>query len=186
VKVRIISGEFGGRMLDTPTRQSTHVMGDRVRTALFNMLGERVQGAEVLDAFAGSGSLGLEALSRGASFATFIEKDRTASKIVVKNTTELGVESKTKVINTTLANWLESRDKNSQNYDIIFVDPPYNNPQFSTSIKLVGLLKPNGIMILSKSGRMCVPTVEGVVVVDNRIYGEAELLFLQKRKEAPK
>src|SRR5687768_9476806 len=72
--VRIISGEFGGRKIEAPDNSRTHPMGERVRNALFNSLGEKIVGASVLDAFAGTGSVGLEALSRGAKHATFIER----------------------------------------------------------------------------------------------------------------
>jgi len=186
VKVRIISGSLGGRLIDTPPRRSTHVMGDRVRSALFNILGDRVRDAEVLDAFAGSGAVGIEAISRGAKSAVFIEKNRVAAGIIVKNTTDLAISQKTKVIQATLSNWLATTKVEDAQFDVIFADPPYYDPQFSTSLKLVGLLKPNGIMVLSYPGSMCVPTVTGVVVVDNRKYGEAGLAFFRKKKEAAK
>ena len=181
MKVRIIAGSLGGRSIDTPSRSSTHVMGDRVRSALFNILGEEIKSAEVLDTFAGSGAIGMEAISRGAEHATFIERDRVAASIIVKNTTDLAINNKTKVIKTTLENWLSTINIDETCFDVIFADPPYADPQFSTCLKLVRLLKPSGIMIVSYSGRMCVPTVEGVVVVDNRKYGEAELTFLRKK-----
>ncbi|MDR1300116.1 MAG: 16S rRNA (guanine(966)-N(2))-methyltransferase RsmD [Candidatus Nomurabacteria bacterium] len=178
MKVRIISGEFGGRLIDTPTRRSTHVMGDRVRSGLFNMID--VAGAVVLDAFAGSGALGLEAISRGAKTVIFVEKDRAAARTVVKNTTLFDISKKTQVTNTTVENWMATTDEKATNFDIIFADPPYHKPQFSTTAKLARYLKPNGLMILSISARVSIPTVEGVVVVDKREYGEANLIFYQR------
>lgn len=180
MQVRIIAGSLGGRSIDTPGRKSTHVMGDRVRSALFNILGSSVVDAEVLDAFAGSGAIGIETISRGARKVIFIEKDRSAAKTIVKNTTELAIESQTKVIQTTVANWLATTNEKPLEFDLIFADPPYADPQFSTSLKLVNLLKPGGLMILSLAGNMCVPTVKGVVVVDNRKYGGANLVFLRR------
>jgi 16S rRNA (guanine966-N2)-methyltransferase len=156
-------------------------MGDRVRSALFNILGDFLTGAEVLDAFAGSGALGLESLSRGARSATFIEKDRRAAQTVVKNTTLLNLSAKSRVINTTVERWLRTTDEKTEQFDIIFADPPYQNPQFSTVFKLLDYLKPDGLMVLSYAGRtMCVPTVEGVVVVDKREYGEAGIAIFKK------
>ena len=87
MNVRIISGEFGGRKIEAPDTSRTHPMGERIRNALFNSLGDEVNNAHVLDAFAGTGSVGLEAISRGARDVTFIERDRIAQKILAKNIT---------------------------------------------------------------------------------------------------
>jgi 16S rRNA (guanine966-N2)-methyltransferase len=153
-------------------------MSERVRNALFNSLGDRIEGAKVLDAFAGTGALGLEALSRGANEAIFIEKDRIALKVLNKNITTLGVESTTKSVASTVTNWIESY--NGSGFDIIFADPPYHDPQFSTVAKLFDLLKPGGTMVLSHPGRGEEPTKSGVVVVDNRSYGNAFLTFYRR------
>lgn len=153
-------------------------MGERIRNALFNSIGSEVEGAEILDAFAGTGSIGIEALSRGASQAVFIEKDRIAQDILVKNVTMLGLEECATIIRTTVNNWLESSEPPL--FDIIFVDPPYDDTQFSTAEKLLGLLKPNGLMVLSHPGRSETPTRPGVVVVDNRSYGSARLTFYRQ------
>ncbi|HET6747583.1 MAG TPA: 16S rRNA (guanine(966)-N(2))-methyltransferase RsmD [Candidatus Saccharimonadales bacterium] len=178
MNVRIISGLYGGRKLDAPDNNRTHPMSERVRNALFNSLGDQITDAEVLDAFAGTGALGLEALSRGAKYATFIEKDRLAQKILNKNIATLGVENTTKTIATTVLNW--TKGYNGDGFDIIFADPPYHDPQFSTVSELFGLLKPGGTMILSHPGRGEEPTKNGVVVVDNRSYGNAFLTFYRR------
>lgn len=153
-------------------------MSERARGALFNSLGSLVQDAEVLDAFAGTGALGLEALSRGARHATFIERDRLAQKIIDANITTLNVSDQTKLIKTTVSNWLDTVE--DAQFDLIFADPPYHDTQFSTAVRLLGLLKPQGLMILSHPGRGEVPTKTGVVVVDNRSYGNAFLTFYRR------
>lgn len=153
-------------------------MSERVRNALFNSIGGAVQGATVLDAFAGTGALGLEALSRGAVQAVFVERDHIAQKILAKNITSLGVENQAALVRTSVHNWLET-NKASQ-FDIIFADPPYHDPQFSTVSELFGLLKPEGLMVLSHPGRGEEPTKAGVVVVDNRSYGNAFLTFYRR------
>lgn len=174
MRVRIIAGEFGGRFIQTPPGSMTHPMGERVRSAMFNSLGETVRGARVLDAFAGSGAIGLEALSRGAESVVFVERDRVAQRVIAENITNLGVDEQSIVIKTTVSNWLESMSV-TEKFDIIFADPPYHNPQFSTVSRLMGLLKPGGCMILSHPGIGEVPVQNGIVVVDNRSYGEAHL-----------
>lgn len=176
--VRIIAGEFGGRKIDAPDRTTTHAMGERVRNAMFNSIGDDIVGATVLDAFAGSGSIGIEALSRGAKTATFVEKDRIACKVIAKNLTMLGLEARTKLIRTTVHNWLSTSTK--QSYDFIFADPPYTDLQFSTVSELMGLLKPNGLMVLSNPGKGEVPLQSGIVVVDNRSYGNAYLTSFRR------
>jgi 16S rRNA (guanine966-N2)-methyltransferase len=172
VNIRIISGTYGGRTLDAPDRKSTHAMSERARNALFNSIAQELPGARVLDAFAGSGSLGIEALSRGAKSAVFIEKDRIAAKIIQKNIDTLYIHS-AKVIKTTVSNWLTT--SNQEKFDIIFADPPYHDTQFSTVERLFGLLKPGALMVLSHPGKGEVPSKTGVVVVDNRSYGNLNL-----------
>jgi RNA methyltransferase, rsmD family len=174
VRVRIIAGEFGGRFIQTPPGSTTHPMGERVRLAMFNSLGETVRGARVLDAFAGSGAIGLECLSRGAELAVFVERNRVAQRVIVENISNLGVDEKSIVIKTTVSNWLETSGVTGE-FDVIFADPPYHNPQFSTVSRLMGLLKPGGTMILSHPGIGEVPIQDKTVVVDSRSYGEAHL-----------
>lgn len=178
MNIRIISGKFGGRKIEAPDTSRTHPMSERARGAMFNSLASLVDNAVVLDAFAGTGSVGLEALSRGASHVTFIERDRTAQNVLAANITTLGVEEQTKLIRTTVANWFDTAGE--QEFDLIFVDPPYHDPQLSTASKLLSLLKPGGYMILSHPGRGEVPTKNGVVVVDNRSYGNAFLTFYRR------
>jgi 16S rRNA (guanine966-N2)-methyltransferase len=179
MNLRIISGKFGGRTIQAPDGKITHPMSERVRGSMFNIIGTEIQDAEVLDVFAGTGSLGLEALSRGASHITFIERDRVASKILAENIKSLNVDNTTTSVQIGAGTWI---DKNQDKlFDIIFADPPYNNLQLSTVSRLGGLLKPNGLMLLSYPGRGEVPTVYGVVVVDNRSYGTAALTFYRKK-----
>ena len=177
MNVRLISGTFGGRIIEGSGTERTHPMSERIRNAIFNQLADKVQGARVLDAFAGSGALGLEGLSRGADFAVFVERDRIAQKIIAKNIETLKTEASTKLIKAPVASWLEKTD---EQFDLIFVDPPYHDPQLSTAMKLIRLLKPNGLMVLSYLSRREVPSELGVVVVDNRSYGNAAIAIYRR------
>lgn len=178
MRLRIIAGKYGGRMIAAPDGRTTHPMGDRVRSALFNIIGDETDGARVLDAFAGTGSLGLETLSRGARHVTFVERDRVAQAILAENVASLGVEDQTKIVRAPLASWISTQSENDK-FDLIFADPPYHDEQFSTVLKLFGLLKPNGLMVLSHSGRREVPSQTKIVVVDNRSYANAHLTFFR-------
>ena len=178
MNVRIIAGLYGGRTIVGSGNRRTHPMGERIRNALFNKIQHELPGAAVLDVFAGSGALGLESLSRGAAHATFVEKDRVAQKVIAKNIEKLDVEEETTLIRANASTWLNLTE---EYYDIIFADPPYYDPQFPTIRDLFALLKPNGLMVLSYPGSEEAPTETGVVVVDNRSYGNASLAFYRKR-----
>lgn len=174
MRIRLISGELGGRFIEAPDTTRTHPMSERIRGSLFNILGD-VSGKTVLDAFAGTGSIGFETLSRGAASATFIERDRVAQKVLAENIVTLGMQEKTRLIKSSVAGWDETAP--NEKFDLIFADPPYHDVQFSTVSRLFTHLNPNGLMVLSHPGRESVPTVNGVVVVDNRSYGDAALAF---------
>jgi 16S rRNA (guanine966-N2)-methyltransferase len=179
-RLRIIAGEFGGRFISADVGSATHPMGDRVRSGLFSMLESKdvLRGADVLDAFAGTGALGFESLSRGAKFVTFVERDRRAVYVIDENITTLGVERRVKLIKTGVGNFTKS--DTDDRYDIIFADPPYHKTQLSTVFSLIKYLKKDGLMIISLPGREALPNPDGVVVVDNRTYGEANLVFYKR------
>ena len=186
-RLRIISGEFGGRFIKAPSGRTTHPMGDRVRQALFNRLD--VQGKKVLDVFAGSGSLGLEALSRGATSADFVDNDRSAQSIISENIESLGVGEKAKVYRMSAHSFIANigeKLSEDEKYDVIFIDPPYHyfekKNYFSTALEIKALAKSNGLMILSYPGRLSVPTVEGVVVGVSQSYGDAALAVFRVDK----
>ena len=155
-------------------------MAERVRNALFNSIGGEVEGARVLDVFAGSGAIGIEALSRGALHVTFVERDRVAQQVIAENIALLGIEERAKLVKASVAAWASTYD--GELFDLIFVDPPYHDPQFSTAMQISGLLKPGALMVLSRPGRSESPTKPGVVVVDNRSYGEAALTYFRLEK----
>lgn len=174
MSLRIISGKYGGRTIATSDSFKTHPMGDRIRGSLFNILGD-LTGKRVLDAFAGSGSLGLECVSRGATEAVFIERDRQAQKVIQENIVTLGANDSAKLIRASVSAWSETSP--NELFDLILVDPPYNDLQLSTVFRLKNHMQPNGLMVLSYPGRESTPTVNGVVVVDKRSYGDAALAF---------
>lgn len=181
MNLRLIAGKYGGRIIEGSSTSRTHPMSERIRNALFNKIRDEIQDAEILDAFAGSGSLGLESLSRGAKHVTFVEKDRIAQKIIDNNIALLKVNDQTTNIKADISSWL---NKTNEHYDIIFADPPFHDPQLSTVADLFALLKPNGLMVLSYPGKGERPTETGVVVVDNRSYGNAALAFYRKEEDA--
>jgi 16S rRNA (guanine966-N2)-methyltransferase len=123
--MRIIAGEFRGRRLLPPEGTDvTRPITDRVKQSLFDILAPRLQGARVYDLFAGTGSMGLESLSRGAAGATFFEADRSAVQRLKKNIATLGVGARTKVVAGDLFRWFENQEPGDK-ADVVFLDPPY-------------------------------------------------------------
>ncbi len=121
--MRIVSGAWGGRRLQAPPGDATRPTSDRVREALFSVLGARVEGARVLDLFAGSGALGLEALSRGAAAATFVDSAPAAVQTVRANLAALGGEAD--VRRRDARRFLHSARRGAHEYDLVLLDPPY-------------------------------------------------------------
>lgn len=178
MRMRVIAGELGGRFFESPETSTTHPMGERIRGAMFNMLGDDVKGKTVLEPFAGSGALSFEAISRGAKSALLLERDKRAQLCIERNVASLGVAQKARLIKANCRMW--SAHNPDEQFDLLLVDPPYHDMQLSTVALLINHLKQNGLMILSYQGRGTAPTVNGVVVVDTRLYGDAALAFYRR------
>ena len=145
--IRITGGKNRSRLLETPNTALTKPTMDKVREAVFSALGEKVIGARVLDLFAGSGSYGLEALSRGAKEATFVDSGALAIKAISQNCKNLKEENVT-IINEDVLGFLE---QNSQEFDIIFADPPYKLDVYKEMVETLirrNILSSNGIIVL--------------------------------------
>jgi 16S rRNA (guanine966-N2)-methyltransferase len=153
--VRVIAGSLGGRRLHAPPGRRTRPTSDRVREALFSMLAD-VDGASVLDVFAGSGALGIEALSRGAERAVFVERDRSAVEVLDRNLRELGLEGeRTEVRRAGAIEALRTARAAREKYDLVLIDPPYSQaPSWSAQLEplLAPLLSP-GARVVAESDR---------------------------------
>ena len=171
--MRIIAGRYGSRIIRAPRGYRTHPMGERMRSALFNSLGDLTDKV-VWDAFAGSGSLAIEAVSRGAAEAIATESDGRSYQVLKANVEKLNAYN-VKAIKASCSGW--GHNNVDKKFDIIFCDPPYNDLQLSTVFALKSHLKPNGLMVLSYPGREQTPDATGVVVVDNRNYGDGALAY---------
>jgi 16S rRNA (guanine966-N2)-methyltransferase len=172
--MRIIAGRLGGRVFETPGGHRTHPMADKVRGGLFNALGD-IEGLTVLDAFAGSGALSYEAISRGATHATAIESDRRAQATILKNIESLGLEDSVQMVKAYCASW-SGRHQTLQ-FDILLMDPPYDNLQIADLEKLVRHLKPEGVMAVSWPGKLDRLELAKLTIVSQKNYGDAQLVF---------
>lgn len=151
--MRIITGIARGRRLASPAGENTRPTSDRVKESLFNIIQSQTSGAKVLDLFAGTGSLGLEALSRGAGHCIFIEKDKAAYKILRQNIEGIEFDEISESYNQEAANALKIFSKRGLKFDIIFLDPPYGKGMVENSISEISRLGlgEKGCLIVSES-----------------------------------
>ena len=151
--LRIIGGAYKGRRLKLVRGPETRPMQDKVKGALFNILGELVADTVCLDGFAGTGSVGLEALSRGAARAVFVEESRAAVKVLRQNIARCGAEDKAVVMAREFNRAVIQLAKEKVRFDLVFLDPPYRLLEERNPLKVVrkrGVLKPGGRLILRR------------------------------------
>ena len=123
--MRIISGKFKSRLIDFPKNKLTRPMTDRTRETLFNMLGGLVFEKNILDLFSGSGSIGLEAISRGARHVTFVDEAVWAGKVIEKNINTLGVKENARLLQMDILKAIAKLEREKERFSILFVDPPF-------------------------------------------------------------
>ena len=149
--MRVISGIRRGLKLDSLDGLDTRPTLDRVKESIFSMIFEIPGGARVLDLFAGSGGMGIEALSRGSEFAVFVDRNAAACNVVRANLKKCGFESKASVINSDCFRYLENAGKSGERFDIIFLDPPYALGLLDDTLKKIHdleLLNQDGIVVV--------------------------------------
>lgn len=168
-RMRVIGGEFRSRRLQTPRGDATRPTSDRLRETLFNVLGPAVDGAKFLDLYAGSGAVGVEALSRGASFCGFVEHGPAALAAIRANLTLLGLGPRASVESRSAAaavgRWLEA----GGSFDFVFLDPPYEAAgEYTDTLGLIGreaqkLLRPDAVVIAEHAKRQPLPVQFGML-----------------------
>jgi 16S rRNA (guanine966-N2)-methyltransferase len=180
--MRVIAGAVGGIRLEVPKTGARPTM-DRVKAAIFSGLGTDIAGARVLDLFAGTGAMGIEALSRGASSVLFVENDRAAITAIEHNLSKTKLSGR--IRNRDVFSFLRQSDTSEQ-FDIIFADPPYENTEdgkaftalLLSSPELAAMLVPSGTFVLEKRPSEPIPETDLWRTVRARAYGATEVLFL--------
>lgn len=171
--IKITSGKFRGRTIKSPNSKLTHPMGAREKLALFNMIADYLPGAVVLDAYAGSGALGIEALSRGAKYAVFVEKNPRIAQAIRTNLAELGLTETAEVYDKDAGSFLPADE-----FDIILADPPYDNFDTHGVENLAKSLKETGVLVLSHPGEA--PEISGLKLNKTRKYAAARISIYTK------
>lgn len=181
----MIAGRLGGRTLFAPPGMATRPTADRVREALFSILGD-VAGADVLDLYAGTGALGIEALSRGAAHATFVESGPPALRVLRRNVTALGLEGETTLVALRVERALSSSPWGDRRFDLVFMDPPYAEIRGGAFAKglakavnqgLASALQAGARVVLEHTSSETPPSVPGLAVDGTRTYGDTSLSF---------
>lgn len=197
--MRIIAGLYKNRALTAPKGQLTRPTSEKLREALFNICQTYIEGASFLDLFAGSGAIGLEALSRGASGATLVDSSRECVKAIKENIQKFGLEQNVKVFLGDVFEQLRRLQKQGQEFDIIFADPPYD---LSVTVKGVSkssiqylaelldegtLLKPRGMLFFERPGHIVLTesSWKNLEHVGSRHFGRSYLDQYQRREGSP-
>ncbi len=182
--MRIVAGRFRGRSLKGPSGQAIRPTSDRLRETLFNVLahayGDPVTDARVLDLFAGTGALGLEALSRGGRFCLFVEEGVEARSLLRTNIEALGVEGATRIFRRDATRLGPAKPQ--EPFDLALLDPPYGKglaEKALDSARAGGWLRTDALCVVEEAGGAEVGTPEGFETLEARQYGEAQLVFLR-------
>ena len=177
--MRIVGGEFRGRTLVEVPGEEVRPTADKVRESLFNILQFKIYGCRFLDLFAGTGAMGIEALSRGASEVVFNDFSKKSLQIVKKNLEKLKIENGVKVVNFDASRFLIT---NKEPFDVIFIDPPYKSGLGLEALKVVkDSLADDGVVVYEEEEEF-LGSVDGLVVTDKRKYGRVHLTFFKKEE----
>jgi 16S rRNA (guanine966-N2)-methyltransferase len=161
--IRVIAGSLKGRRLDTPTWAGLRPTSDRLRETLFNILAGRVAGARVLDGYAGTGAVGIEAISRGAAHVLFVEHDARAARLVAENLARCGVAGGYAIIRADITRM--GHPGGERPFDVILLDPPYADTSFEACLaRAAGWLSADGMLVLEHARRRVAPPVAGDLV----------------------
>jgi 16S rRNA (guanine966-N2)-methyltransferase len=181
--MRVIAGTYKGRQLKSPHGHRTHPMAEKIRGALFNVLGD-IADLTILDAFAGGGALSVEAISRGAKNAVAIDNDKHAIRALKDNIEQLGLLAQIKSTDANVSGW---SDNNSlQRFDIVLIDPPFNDVKPALLQKLAQHAKKGGVVAFSLPPRTDIELPDDYDFLMTKNYGDAQLVFYRKKTEESK
>jgi 16S rRNA (guanine966-N2)-methyltransferase len=175
--LRVIAGSFKGRRLKAPTWNGLRPTSDKLRETLFNILGGRLSGARVLDGFAGTGAIGIEALSRGAAHVTFVDSDRRATALIEENLTLCSIERDYTIQRGPVASILRHLTA-GERFDVIVLDPPYDAPDIVETLDAAAAhLAPEGMLVLERATRRDPGTPASLARTRDVKSGDSTLTF---------
>jgi 16S rRNA (guanine966-N2)-methyltransferase len=175
--LRVSGGEARGRRLKAP-RNIRPTQG-MVKQAIFNMVGPRIEGATVLDLFAGSGALGIEALSRGAASVTFVDQQPRGLAILRQNLDALGFKERARLVKSDVVRWLEASPEAIRSADFVFLDPPYEDVVLDRALKILDRDLAGGMVLAEHSRRQQLPPLDRLKLDRQRRYGDTLVSVLE-------
>jgi len=181
--MRIIAGDARGRRLFAPEGAETRPTADRVRESLFNILGARVRGAVVLDLFAGSGALALEALSRGAAFAALCDVSRDAARVIERNIALVRAEDRTLLVRS---DWRLALPRlRGRRFTLVFLDPPYRltgaYAEAAGALLALDLLDDRAVLVMERAAKAPLTLPGGFEAFDERRYGDTAVALVRRK-----
>lgn len=180
--MKVISGIYKGRNIEGFTINGTRPTMERVKESLFAMIQDKINNGIILDLFSGSGNLGIEALSEGASFAYFVDHHKVAYETIKKNLKTIGIEN-SHVLLSDYLKALKYYFENNISFDCIFLDPPYDTDYIEKSLKKIkeyNLLKPNGIVVCESNSLDKIIYEDMYKMIKNRQYGDKYIVILEE------
>jgi 16S rRNA (guanine966-N2)-methyltransferase len=178
--MRVIAGTLKGRRLKAPTWDGLRPTSDKLRETLFNILAPRVPEARVLDGYAGTGAVGIEALSRGAATVTFIERDRRAQALIADNLAHCGIENGYAIIRASVVRALTDLRAAGVSFDIAVFDPPYDTRIDEVTLDIAEVLAPGGVVVLERASRRAPPAQLGRLIRTRDVTsGDSALTFYE-------
>jgi 16S rRNA (guanine(966)-N(2))-methyltransferase RsmD len=186
--MRIISGSLRGRRLQAPPEGVVRPTPDRVRESIFNILGQRLDDMAFLDLYAGSGAVGLEAVSRGACRVVLVEHDPAACDVIRRNVAHLGCEDRVELVSRSVDLALGPLERGGDVFDVVFADPPYSDPpeQLETLLERLdgsSLVDPDGCVVLQLKRGRSVAEPPGLSASKPRNYGITSIFVLDRLNE---
>lgn len=178
-QTRITAGEWRGRLLTTPREQLLRPTRAVVREALFNILGDEVVGSSIVDLYAGAGTVGFEALSRGAALAVFVDHEARALGLVRDTAARLGCASRCRVINADAVGWVRSQPQELRAAGIVFIDAPYRDDAWIDVLTELGKAPPAAVVCEHHRARLLPDRLGGLAVVRRARYGITDLSILR-------
>ncbi len=178
-QTRVTGGEWRGRLLSTPREQLLRPTRAMVREAMFNVLGDEVVGARVVDLFAGAGTVGFEALSRGAAEAHFVDRDERALSLVRASAQRLQCTERCGLVRSDVLRWVRLRPAELASASLVFVDAPYRDDAVAKVLDVLGQAPPSVVVCEHHRGRVLPDRIGKLAVVRRGRYGITELSFLR-------
>jgi 16S rRNA (guanine966-N2)-methyltransferase len=180
--VKVLSGNLGGRVFDQPKTTAVRPLSDKVRAAIFDIVGSP-EGFVVLDAYAGSGAAGFEALSRGALMVDAVEANSRVARVIASSAKKLELDWGYVLHLVTIETWLASPSQQppQSRYNLIIVDPPYARIDIDILARIGQYLHANGVMCISHSSKLELTMLESLELVRRKDYGDTSLSFYKKK-----